>query len=84
MACGCVVVTNDTGCAGEAVRNGETGVVVTGDQTSFVRGIEEIRSNPERFAALQKKGIQEAQEWSETSQIKKIAAFYEKIAQEKK
>lgn len=28
LACGCPVVTTDTGCAGEVVRNGETGLVV--------------------------------------------------------
>lgn len=84
MACGCVVVTNDTGCAGEAVRDGETGVVVTGDKESFITGVEALLGNPERLAALQKRGIQEAREWTESSQIAKIAAFYEKIAQQKK
>lgn len=84
MACGCVVVTNDTGCAGEAVRDGETGIVVAGDRDSFVAGIERVLGNLEMLAGLQKRGIQEAQEWTESSQIAKIATFYERIAKEKK
>lgn len=84
MACGCVVITNDTGCAGEAVRNNETGVVVLGDKESFVTSIETLLGNPGRLAALQKASIQEVQAWTESSQIAKIAALYEKVAQENK
>ena len=82
MACGCVVVTNDTGCAGEAVRHNETGAVVRGDKESFVETIEQLLGNHERLRALQEAGIREANLWTESAQIRKIAEFYKHITHE--
>ena len=80
MACGCVVVTNDTGCAGEAVRDGETGVVVEGHRASFVEAVLRLIGNQTERTQLQEAGLKEAKEWSEGAQIQKISTFYEHIA----
>jgi glycosyltransferase involved in cell wall biosynthesis len=80
MACGCPVVTTDTGCAGEAVRDGETGVVVPiNDVEGLRRAVEYLYRNPQQRKKLSERAVEEAQRWSFGARVKDQVRFYEQI-----
>lgn len=77
MACGCPVVTTDTGCAGEAVKDGVNGFVVPIDDEFGLLGA--TRKILEDQALLDKFSTEskiEAQNWSFASISEKINKFY--------
>lgn len=77
MASGCPVVTTDTGCAGEAVRDNETGLVVAvDDEAGLTVATERLFNDKELWLKLSKQGIVEAKEWSFTALTKKNMEWY--------
>lgn len=65
MASGCPVVTTDTGCAGEAVRDNETGLVVPiNDAVALENAVERLLTDGALWQRLSIAGIQEAEKWS--------------------
>lgn len=68
MAAGCPVVTTDTGCAGEAVRHNETGLVtVINDTNALIAETARLYQDRTLWQSLAKAGIVEAQNWSFTT-----------------
>lgn len=81
MACGCPVVTTDTGCAGEAVRDGENGIVTKVDDVDAMReGVRRCLEQPELVARYRQASIREAERWSFSARVKDQVTFYEHIA----
>jgi len=77
MASGCPVVTTDTGCAGEAVRDKETGLVVPiDDEAGLIKATESLFNDKELWSRLSKQGIVEASEWSFKALTKKNMEWY--------
>ncbi|MES2749655.1 MAG: glycosyltransferase family 4 protein [Patescibacteria group bacterium] len=65
MAAGCPVVTTDSGCAGEAIRNRETGMVVpVNDEAGLVLATEAILNDITLWNSLVENGKKEAELWS--------------------
>ncbi len=81
MACGCPVVTTDMGCAGEAVRDGENGVVTKIDDVAAMHeGVKRLLEQPELALRYRQASIEEAQKWSFSARVKDQITFYEHIA----
>ncbi len=77
MASGCPVVTTDTGCAGEAVRNNETGLVVAvDDEAGLIKATASLFNDKELWSRLSKQGIVESSEWSFKALTKKNMEWY--------
>lgn len=65
MACGCPVVTTDTGCAGEVVQNMKNGIVVpVQDFSGLVSGLFYIVEHPEARENFSGQSIEDAKKWS--------------------
>jgi glycosyltransferase involved in cell wall biosynthesis len=80
MACGCPVVTTDTGCAREAVRDGENGIVVPVNDVAGMRhAVERLYRDPKERKKLSEKAAEEAQKWSFSARVKEQVKFYERI-----
>ena len=72
MAAGCPVVTTDSGCAGEAIRNLETGMVVPiHDEVGLVTATETLLNDSVLWSRLVENGKKEAELWS----LKHLAAI---------
>lgn len=67
MAAGCPVVTTDSGCAGEAIRHEETGLVVpVGDEAALVVSTKRLLTDESLWQSLVDNGKTEATRWSIT------------------
>ncbi len=67
MAAGCPVVTTDSGCAGEAIRHEETGLVVpVGDEAALVAATKRLLVDEAIWQTLVQNGKKEAEFWSIT------------------
>lgn len=75
MACGCPIVTTNTGCAEEAVRNNEHGYIVDAQVDSFVCAIDTLYNNPEQARQMGENGTIEAQKWSSEVLTKRFAVL---------
>lgn len=65
MAAGCPVVTTDSGCAGEAIRDNDTGLVVpVGDKEALVAATLRLLGDTELWEKLVTNGRKEANVWS--------------------
>jgi len=59
MASGCPVIMTDVGCAGEIVKDGESGLVVpVGDKNALTKAIIKILENPELGQKFREKGLE--------------------------
>ena len=77
MATGCPVVTTDTGCAGEAIRHNETGLVTSiNDEDALVAEVERLLDDDRLWKNLSKQGIIEAQQWSFSVLARKNMEWY--------
>jgi glycosyltransferase involved in cell wall biosynthesis len=77
MAAGCPVVTTDTGCAGEAIRHNETGLVTAvNDKEALVRETKRLFADSTLWESLAKNGLEEAKEWSFDTLAKKNMEWY--------
>lgn len=77
MAAGCPVVTTDTGCAGEAIRHEETGLVTAiNDKGALIESVERLLTDESFWNTISQKGIKEAQQWSFESLARKNMEWY--------
>jgi glycosyltransferase involved in cell wall biosynthesis len=77
MAAGCPVVTTDTGCAGEAVKHEETGLVTPiNDTAALSTAVERLLTDQALWHRLSKRGIIEAHEWSFVALARKNMEWY--------
>lgn len=77
MASGCPVVTTDTGCAGEAVRDGETGFVTDiNDKDALVEKTKRLFAEPQLWQQLSKNSKIEADTWSFARLAEKNMQWY--------
>lgn len=77
MASGCPVVTTDTGCAGEAVRDGMTGFVTEiNDRDALVEKTKRLFSDSHLWKELSENSKKEAQTWSFASLAEKNMQWY--------
>lgn len=85
LACGCPVVTTDTGCAGEAVIHERNGLVSMSN-TAQELGEQTIRicNDDVLYQKLSENARIDAQDWSFDALSQKIISFYERNARIKK
>ncbi len=77
MAAGCPVVTTDSGCAGEAIRHDETGLVVpVGDQAGLIRETLRLLADESLWRTLVDNGRVEANVWSIAELAKRNMSWY--------
>jgi len=77
MAAGTPVVTTDTGCAGEAVRHNETGLVTAiNDKQALIRETEMLLTDEALWNRLSTQGLSEAVLWSFDSLARKNMEWY--------
>lgn len=77
IASGCPVVTTDTGAAGEAIRDRETGLVVpVNDPDAIVRAICLLLDDQQLWHQLSENGVLEAERWSFEQLTKRTMEFY--------
>jgi glycogen(starch) synthase len=77
MAAGCPVVTTDTGCAGEAIKDGVTGFVTPiNDEAALITATEKLLTNDNIWQKMSKQGIIEAASWSFESLTKRNMEWY--------
>ena len=77
MAAGCPVVTTDSGCAGEAIRNLETGLVTpVGDTDALVAAVNELLGDPLLWERIVMAGMIEAHTWSAVALSEKLMQWY--------
>ncbi len=77
MAAGTPVVTTDTGCAGEAVRHNETGLVTAvDDKEALIHETEVLLTDESLWNRLSKQGPLEAANWSFESLARKNMEWY--------
>lgn len=80
MACGCPVVSTDSGAAGEAVRDGENGVVVpVRDVDGLVRGVERLFTDATFRERLSWAAAEEAKKWSFDASVIAYRRWYERL-----
>jgi glycosyltransferase involved in cell wall biosynthesis len=85
LACGCPVVTTDTGCAGEAVVDGVNGIVVPIDDVALLRqATAALLTDDQLYAKLHLAGPDAAAEWSFEALSKRIRSWYETIGTQRK
>ena len=78
MAAGCPVVTTDSGCAGEAIRHLDTGMVSpVGDKLALIAHAEAIIADTELWNAIVSNGRTESAIWSATNLTNKLMKWYE-------
>ncbi len=81
MAAGCPVVTTDSGCAGEAVRNGDNGVVVpVDDEAGLILGIEKLLNDDVTWKTYSERSRIEAKKWSFDELKKQFATLCSRYA----
>ncbi|MFO0765104.1 MAG: glycosyltransferase family 4 protein [Patescibacteria group bacterium] len=79
IACGCPVVTTDTGCAGEAIRHEKEGLVyAVGDEEGLYQGTKKLCEDQAYRDALAANGITEAQNWSYDARKGDLMNFYQR------
>ncbi len=85
LACGCPVVTTDTGCAGEAVVHERNGLVSMSN-TARELGEQTVRicSDDVLYHKLSQSARVDARDWSFDALGQKIISFYEQHARTKK
>jgi glycosyltransferase involved in cell wall biosynthesis len=66
MAAGCPVVTTDSGCAGEAIRHEETGLVVPVGEAGLIQSTRRLLNDESLWQKLVEHGKTEATHWSIT------------------
>ena len=77
MAAGCPVVTTDSGCAGEAIRNLDTGLVTpVGDADALVAAVNELLGDPLLWERIVIAGRIEARRWSAVALSEKLMHWY--------
>ena len=77
MAAGCPVVTTDTGCAGEAVRHEETGLVTEiNDKDALVRETKRLFADETFWKKIVDNGRSEAEVWSFAKLAEKNMQWY--------
>jgi glycosyltransferase involved in cell wall biosynthesis len=77
MAAGCPVVTTDTGCAGEAIVDGETGFVAAiNDVDALTEATIKLMTDEQLWQNVSEKGIVAAKEWSFASLTRKNMQWY--------
>jgi len=85
LACGCPVVSTDTGCAGEAVLDGVNGIVVPiDDTTALSAATERLLSDDALYARLHAAAPDAAKDWSFDALSKRIRSWYETIGGQEK
>lgn len=78
MAAGCPVVTTDSGCAGEAIRHNETGLVTAvGDAAGLIRETKRLLDDAGLWQELVLSGRTESKLWSIEALSKKNMNWYE-------
>lgn len=78
MAAGCPVITTDSGCAGEAIRHLDTGMVSpVGDVSALIANTEKIIADTRLWNSLISNGKTEAVVWSATNLTNKLVKWYE-------
>ncbi len=78
MAAGCPVVTTDSGCAGEAVRHLDTGMVSpVGDATALIKNVEILITDSNLWHKIVASGRTESVVWSATNLTDKLVKWYE-------
>lgn len=78
MAAGLPVVMTDVGLAGEVVRNGENGMVVSvGDAQAFLRAIQMLYTDPEKRKSLAAAGRQTAENLKPATRAEYLARYRE-------
>jgi glycosyltransferase involved in cell wall biosynthesis len=75
IACGCPVLTTDSGCAGEAILEGVNGFILEPVADKWVEKILELEKNPALQKQMEENGIKEAQNWTLDTQTKKFIDF---------
>lgn len=77
MAAGCPVVTTDSGCAGEAIRHGETGLVTpVGDADALVAAVKLLLEDRQLWERIVTAGRVEAVRWSAETLSEKLMRWY--------
>ena len=77
MAAGCPVVTTDTGCAGEAVRHNETGLVTAvNDKEALVAETKRLFADEQLWQSLVSASREEAKRWSFASLTEENMNWY--------
>jgi glycosyltransferase involved in cell wall biosynthesis len=77
MAAGCPVVTTNTGCAGEAIRHEETGLVTAiNDKVALIASVERLLTDESFWKMISQNGIVEAREWSFETLTRKNMEWY--------
>jgi glycosyltransferase involved in cell wall biosynthesis len=84
LACGCPVVTTDTGCAGEAVIDGENGFVVAARVEDFSEVIERLARDGELRARMGRRAASDVKRWSAGSLATRFAAMLERASLQKR
>jgi glycosyltransferase involved in cell wall biosynthesis len=75
IACGCPVLTTDSGCAGEAIIDGVNGFILPPEANLWVDKILELDKNIELQKKFSQNGLAEAKNWSLEYQTKKLIDF---------
>lgn len=84
MACGCPVVTTDSGCAGEAVLDQKNGIVVpVGDVEGLRNGTHRLLREADFRERLSAAAVNESAHWSFEARAHEQADFYERIIKRK-
>lgn len=79
IACGCPVVTTDTGCAGEAIRHDQEGLVyAVGDEEGLYQGVKKLCSDQAYREVIAARGVVEAQKWSYDARKGDLMKFYQR------
>ena len=82
MACGCPVVTTDTGCAGEAVRNNENGFVVPiADESGLRKSVRTLLRDAETRRQFSEASIVEAARWDSADHATDLVRYAERVLQ---
>lgn len=80
MACGCPVVTTDSGCANEAVRDNVNGFVVpVDDAVSLIQAVKKLLDNKSLQQQFSQAAVVESQKWSFDHRAGDIMKFYEQV-----
>lgn len=80
LACGCPVVTTDTGCAGDAVRDDIDGFVLPiGDIEGMRARVQQLLPDSPVYERLSRVAVLEASHWDAAIHVKDQANWYEHI-----
>lgn len=82
MACGCPVVTTDTGCAGEAVRNNENGFIVPiADESGLRESVRMLLYDADLRRRFSEASIVEAVQWDFADHTSDLVRYAEHVLQ---